>query len=229
MSDRTATEIISVSMGFSNAYLIKRESSVILVDTGSSGRLGRLENVMNSRGISFNDIILILLTHTHYDYAGCLKEIKQRSSAKVLVHKDEASHLAAGYASLPRGTGLFSKIAIGISGLLFKEKNRFEPVEPDIVIEDSYDLSSYIPGVSVIHTPGHTSGSVSVIIDNTYAVVGDTLFNILPHTVYPPFANNKKQLLNSLNRLVDTGCSTFYPGHGRSFSIEKIRRRLART
>lgn len=228
MDEEKTTEIIPVSMGFSNVYLIKKESRVILVDTGSRGTLARLEKGMVAHKISFKEILLVIVTHAHYDHTGCLNEIKQRSGAQVLVHKDDAANIAAGNSPLPAGTGFFARIIIGIGNMLPRSVTRFEPVEPDILIDDSYDLSNYIPGVVVMHTPGHTNGSISVIVDNTDCIVGDTLFNIVPFSVYPPFADSIDNLATSMKKLIDTGCRRFFPGHGRPFSIKRIQKTLAR-
>ena len=51
-----------------------------------------------------------------------------------------------------------------------------------------------------------------------------TLFNIFPWTVYPPFANDEAELLKSWEKLLSTGCQTFYPGHGKPFSRKKFRK-----
>jgi glyoxylase-like metal-dependent hydrolase (beta-lactamase superfamily II) len=53
-----------------------------------------------------------------------------------------------------------------------------------------------------------------VIIENEIALVGDTLFGIFRGSVFPPFADNPKLMVQSWKKLLDTGCTTFLPAHG---------------
>ncbi|MCQ1534768.1 MBL fold metallo-hydrolase [Methanosarcina sp. KYL-1] len=211
-------------MGHSNAYLLTAGGSAVLVDTGCPGKINKLESALRENGLDFPDLGLVILTHTHYDHAGCLAEIKERSGAKVLVHEAEAGCLEKGYTPFPKGTMWFSRIISGLANSLFAFRAKYVPVKPDIVINKEYDLGYYLPGTKarVIPTPGHTEGSVSVVLGNEEVVVGDTLFNDFPKTVFPPFANDEKQLFRSWEKLAETSCATFYPGHGGALSIEKL-------
>lgn len=89
--------------------------------------------------------------------------------------------------------------------------------------ERSYDLEKYIPGAKVISTPGYTAGSISLVIGNEAAFVGDTLFSVMPWGVFPPFANDIPELLKSWQRLIDAGCRTYFPGHGKPISLQKLK------
>jgi hydroxyacylglutathione hydrolase len=64
---------------------------------------------------------------------------------------------------------------------------------------------------------------MSLVIENKVIFVGDTLFNVIPGTVFPPFANNVPDLLKSWEKLIATGCRTFYPGHGKSVTFQKLK------
>jgi len=66
----------------------------------------------------------------------------------------------------------------------------------------------------LLHTPGHTPGSISVIIDNEIAIVGDTMFGVFWWSVYPPFASNPDKLIDSWEKLLETRCRIFLPSHG---------------
>ena len=74
----------------------------------------------------------------------------------------------------------------------------------------------------IMHTPGHTSGSVSVIIDDEIALVGDTMFGIFRSSVFPPFADNIPELIRSWKSLLETECSLFLPSHGREKTREEL-------
>lgn len=222
MEQTNPYSLIRVPMGTSNAYLISANDTVLLVDAGNEGRIRDMEVALKKNGLEFSDIAIIIVTHSHYDHVGCLAEIKEKSEAKVLAHRYEADFLTRGCTPFPEGTMICSKVINRIGGLFLSDRARYAPVDPDIIVNGECEL--VIPGseVTILPTPGHTSGSVSVIINNECAFVGDTLFSVIPGTVYPPFANDEEALLKSWEELLSTGCRTFYPGHGRPFSRETL-------
>lgn len=216
--------ITPIPMGKSNAYLFSAPDLVILIDTGCSKNLKPLEQVLRQKELQITDINYIIVTHSHYDHVGHLAEIKEKSSAQVLAHRDTVDFLKKGHTPFPEGTMMPFKIISKTGNRFFSSGGRFTSVEPDIVIEGDYDLLKSEPTIRIIHTPGHTSGSICVIINNESAIVGDTLFNVIPGTVYPPFANDKNELIKSWEKLLATRCSDFYPGHGKPFSRDKFRK-----
>ena len=219
-----AYNITPIPMGKSNAYLVSAPDLVILIDTGCSKNLKPLEQVLRQKELQITDIDYIVVTHAHYDHVGHLAEIKEKSGAKVLAHRDAVDYLKNGHTPFPKGTMLLFKIISNAGNRFFSVGGKFTPVEPDILIEGDYDLLKPEPTIRIIHTPGHTSGSVCLIINDESAIVGDTLFNVLPETVYPPFANDENELIKSWEKLLATGCSVFYPGHGKPFSRDKFRK-----
>ncbi len=94
--------IITVPMGYSNSYLIISGSRGILVDAGYTGKIKNLQAVLENNNLTFSDIVLIVLTHTHCDHVGCLAEIKEKSGAKVLVHAEDKEYLEKGMTPFPR-------------------------------------------------------------------------------------------------------------------------------
>ncbi|MBN1134758.1 MAG: MBL fold metallo-hydrolase [Methanosarcinaceae archaeon] len=211
-------------MGTSNAYLLSGSNSNLLVDAGNKGKIQNLEITLMHKGLDFSDLDIVIVTHSHYDHLGCLVEIKERSEAKILVHRDEANFLINGYIPSPKGTSLFSKIICWFGNSFFSGRAKFPPVNPDILVDGECELVTSGSSIKIIPTPGHTSGSICVIINNECAIVGDTLFNVIPGSFYPPFANDKKELIKSWRKILSTGCRTFYPGHGKPFSRDKFKK-----
>lgn len=217
-----AYNVIPIPMGKSNAYLVSSTDLVILIDAGCSKNIKNLESALHQNELQIIDIDYIIVTHAHYDHVAHLSEIKEKSGAKVLAHRDAVDHLKKGHTPFPEGTILPFKFISKTGNRFFSSGSKFAPVEPDIIIEEEYDFSTPELSVSIIHTPGHTSGSICVIINDECAIVGDTLFNIIPGSVYPPFANDEAALIKSWEKLMSTGCRTFYPGHGKPFLREKF-------
>jgi glyoxylase-like metal-dependent hydrolase (beta-lactamase superfamily II) len=102
----------------------------------------------------------------------------------------------------------------------------YEAVSPDILVKDRFGLEDYGLDGYVLATPGHTAGSVSVILECKDAIVGDTFFNIFKRNLFPPFADDPEELLRSWKKLYETGCETFYPGHGKRFQRDRLRQDL---
>ena len=122
---------------------------------------------------------------------------------------------------MPKGTTLFSKIMSWVGRKFLKSMSYYHPETPTLTFEETLDLQPYGFAGYVLHTPGHTEGSSSVIIEDL-AFVGDTMFGINRKTIYPPFANDERELLKSWEKLLATGAKFFYPGHGSKISREKL-------
>jgi len=218
--------IVPIGTGNSNAYLIVNGSHTLLVDTGPHKQEQKILATLHELGLPPESLRLIILTHTHYDHCGSLRELQRLTHAKVLVHEAEAACLQQGYTAFPNGTRWFSKIIVALGRRFARARAAYPAVTPDITIRDSFALSDYGFDGYILPTPGHTAGSLSVILNHTYALVGDTLFHVTANDVFPPFANDEAELLHSWQKLLDTGCKVFYPGHGTSFERALLRASL---
>lgn len=214
--------ILRIQTGASNVYLIKNGERSILVDSGNRKKSGKILKEIQKHDINPADIAAILLTHAHYDHAGSLSELKKMTGAKVYAHEAEEKLLRTGLSGLPNGTSPFFRFLVGLGRTFLKKLGAFEPVEPDVLVGDKYDLSEFGLNAYILPTPGHTGGSVSLILNDTYAFIGDTAFNIRKKSVYPPFANDEKLLIHSWKTLLSTGAEYFYPGHGNMFTRNRL-------
>ena len=213
-------KIITIRAGVGNVYLVIADRDFFLVDSGTSRHEKKIVKAIISRGLELSKLQFIFLTHTHYDHAGCAAFLKNMTDTKIIVHASEAENLASGYSGVPNGTNPFFKIISFFGKRIKKPFHVFEPVEPNITLNDTFDLSKFGIHGQIIHTPGHTSGSSSLIIENE-AFVGDTVFNI-GGFIYPPFANDEDALLNSWERLLNQDVDMYYPAHGKPVSKDKL-------
>ncbi len=164
----------------------------------------------------------LVLTHTHFDHSANVAQVKEKFKPKVIVHEKEAMYLQKGYSPLPRGTKFYNKTVMNIFRRIELPFQRFKPVQGDIIIKDTYDFAESGFNAYLMHTPGHTAGSLSLIVDNEVALVGDTLVGHLKGHNCPAFADNPDQLVDSWTRLLDTGCQVFLPTHGREISRDDM-------
>lgn len=217
MPQSQSYKVTPIHAGASNAYLITGNSITIMVDSGSRGNTHKFKTALENKGLDFQDIDYIILTHSHYDHVGCLEEIRKKSTATVIAHRAEVEYLKRGYTPFPEGTMLFSRLICGFANKFLPDRGRYTPIDPDIVIDGECEIPLSDTTIQILPLAGHTSGSICVIIGKN-AIVGDTLFSFMPGSVYPPFANDEKELLKSWKKLLSTGCNIFYPGHGKPFS-----------
>lgn len=212
-------------LGTSNSYLIKTSKGYLLIDAGNSSKAGLFQKKLREYPIDPKEIVLIIITHVHYDHVGSLAEIQKITGAEVLVHSKEKTLLQNAITILPKGTMFFSKVLSSVFQGFAGKRIKFAAVSPNITMDNEFDLGIYGVGGRVIATPGHTLGSVSVVLESGEAFVGDTCFNVFSFprsSVFPPFADNLELLYESWKRLLDSKASIFLPGHGKPFKREKL-------
>jgi len=221
---KSGYSIIKILGGRSNVFLLKKDSYCILIDTSVASNWFKLESRLSKLNIHYIDILV--LTHTHFDHAANAQKIKEKYGAKVLVHKTEAHALTNGFKNLPQGTHWFSRFLINSVGRKFENSFTFIPCNYDILIDSKIDLIYFGLNGKVIHTPGHTEGSISVIVDNEIAIVGDTMFGAFRNSIFPPFGDDVNQMVKSWGALLNTHCRIFLPAHGSAISRELLQQEL---
>lgn len=218
---------IRISFGLVNAYLLRGEKGDVLIDTGLPGLASRLLRVMHHHGSSPDRLALIILTHVHLDHVGNLRTLRSLAQAPILVHRHEAPILESGQVTVPAGRTPLARVLIGISGALAPFV-RFVPITPDIAVDDDVSLSEFGIAGRIVHTPGHTKGSISVLLDNGDAVIGDLCqngwgFGMGAGRIVLPLADLPDAVGESWDRLLGSGVQRLYPGHGVPFDIELLR------
>lgn len=221
-------DIHIIKGGVGNYYIIKHEST-ILIDAGMPGEFNKFSKGLKDIGINPKEIKAIVITHCHWDHIGCAKKIKDMTGAKVVVQKYEKDLLIKGEIVIPPSVTRWGKI-LAVLLKVWSKKFSIEPSEVDIVIgEEDYSLEEFGIKGKIVFTPGHSPGSISVVLDSGEAFVGDMAMNGLPLTIgpnLPIFAEDMSVLKNSWRKLIDKGAKKIYPAHGKPFPIEKLMKKV---
>lgn len=213
------TEIIPLNFDFNRCYLV-RQKGTILIDGGPPGKRNSFIRQLKKHGISPGDIRLIVLTHGDFDHIGSAAAFRETTGAKLAIHYRDMPYLLKGAFHWPAGVTVYGKISRFVLKP-FLQMKCFTPAATDIVLDDN-DFSLVPFGIEgkIIHTPGHTPGSVSVVLGNGTAFIGCVAQNGFPFTrspKFPVYASNPERLKTSWEKLLSNGMNTVYPGHGRPF------------
>lgn len=212
MLDGSEFVVQPIKFGLVNIYLIKTSQGYILVDTGMPKSEEGLDTALKNSAIDPKTINLIILTHGHLDHVGCISYAKRITNAKMLVHKSFAEQLERGEIEPAIARNSTTRFLNYLTSLL---ETGFEGVTPDILVEDEYDLAEFGISGKVIHTPGHSSSSISIILDNGETLLGDMAREEKSGVVtIGHFFEDEKTLLESLKKVTAFKPSIIYLSHG---------------
>jgi glyoxylase-like metal-dependent hydrolase (beta-lactamase superfamily II) len=205
-------KVYPVSFGHFNIYLIQTESGHILVDAGMPNMEEKLDAVFKETGVDPQSVQLIIATHGHLDHVGSIAHARKVTGGKVLCHRSFAHGLANGEAEKAVAQNLLGRVLNLLTGL---KGSKFEGVQPDILVDDEFDLANYGIAGTIIHTPGHSPSSVCIMLDNGEALVGDLVRGEGPDGIeLGMFYEDKETLLESLEKVAAFEPRIIYLSHG---------------
>jgi glyoxylase-like metal-dependent hydrolase (beta-lactamase superfamily II) len=222
------TEIHPLLLGFTNCYLIKQEG-LILIDAGGTKASRKFLKETKRLSIRPEDISLILLTHGHWDHAGSLRELKELTGAAVAVNHREKEWVEQGIKKVPPAFGPRRSYHRAIA-LTYTFFIKFHGAPVDISMgDDGFSLESHGIRGKVLHTPGHSLGSMSLLLDTGDAFVGDLAMTGHPRRQVPGvpmYAEARDAVKDSWRLLLDNGAEWIHPSHGKPFQAEVLAKLL---
>lgn len=190
--------------------VLQATDGVVLVDAGSKGSLHVIAAGLKALGVALDKIRLIALTHCHPDHAGGLAELVEVTSAPVAIHHTEAG-IVRGDDPAP---SFLRRQALQQAHPLFAMFSS-RPVAVRYPLEDG-DYLPEIEGVRVIHTPGHTEGSICLFVESAKVlIVGDALQFRFGKLLQPSwlFTRDPELARESLAKLLDVDFTTLCFSH----------------
>jgi metallo-beta-lactamase class B len=201
------------------SFLITTPKGHFLIDGGFVETAPQIERNIAQLGFKLADVKILLNSHAHFDHAGGLAELKQKTGAKLIASARETESLRAG------GRGDFR----------FGDRLKFPPAEVDQIITDGESIALGDQKLVAWMTPGHTKGNTTWttrISDSakSYDVVfaGSPTaldYQLIGKESYPGIAADFEKTFAVLKKLP---CDIFLSDHGSFFGFEQKRQRLAR-
>lgn len=177
-----------------NCYLVSCDGHAYIVDPAISYK--GIVSALEKDGLTLDGIIL---THGHFDHILSADALRRECKCKVYVHEKDAQIMPY------PDKNAYSQI--------FGENTPVHFPCADILIKDGDILPLGDESLTVIHTPGHTAGSVCYLAKE-FILTGDTLF-CNSYGRYDLYSGSKSDMLDSLRRLRQYDPKlTVYPGHG---------------
>lgn len=197
----------SVGVWGTNCYFLLDESGeggenrCAVVDPGDDG--DAILRRLSSQALHCD---AILLTHGHFDHMMALEQLRQTTGAPVYIHEDDAELMIDDDLNA-------AKLLAGVS---------CSPRPADILLHDGDTVKIGGESVCVMHTPGHTRGSVCYFVGGDGDILtGDTLFRDSIGRYDLP-GGDFMTLLHSLGALASLeGEHKIYPGHGATSTLER--------
>src|SRR5687767_13997492 len=234
-------------VGDVNVYLIK-EDPLTLIDVGpkTADASAALRQKLGAQGVRVSDIRRIVLTHAHEDHCGLAKEVRDEAKdAEIYVHEWETGHL---FGRLAREEHRKLLLRSGVpEDVIQQMRGPYEEISllTDSLAEgefrtiaDGRELDFESGALRVVHTPGHTPGSCSLLREaNRTLICGDcVLKRITPNPVLSPDPVDPEkrfrslaEYLVSLARIRSVSPTLIYGGHGESITdYEEIFHRYVR-
>lgn len=215
-SIRKITQSLPFRMGKVNCYLLQSSSGFVLIDSGCSPHKKDLDQALRDAGCRPGSLQLVVVTHGDFDHSGGCAYLRREYGVKVAMHRGDSGIVEYGdmFSGRKKHNAVVKFLVPVMSG--FRRSDRFAP---DVFLEDGDTLSEYGLDATIVHLPGHSSGSLGVLTAKGDLFCGDLLTNL------------KKPELNSIMDDISTAKASIakmkslrptmvYPGHGLAFPLE---------
>jgi glyoxylase-like metal-dependent hydrolase (beta-lactamase superfamily II) len=233
-------EVLELTMNFAgnqsviHPVLLWDDENAVLVDTGVPGQLEHIRSAMAQAGVPFSRLTKVILTHQDIDHIGSLPEILRESDRKieVLAHEADKPYIEGEKPLLKMNPERLKRM---LESLPADQHERVQAMfanppkaRVDRTVSDGETLP-YCGGITVIHTPGHTPGHISLYLkESKVLITGDAM--VAPNGQLmgpnPNVTPDMDQALESLKKFTQYDVETVVCYHG-GVVRDNVKQRLA--
>ena len=202
-------EIKMIKGGTDNCYLVVNGKDAILFDTSSGPARDKVLEECSKYNLK-----LVVLSHTHFDHAENAAAVCERFDVPVAYHEADDELFENYDAQTLKSYGLVGFVVLQMSLKVLRETKVERPAKSFFIKEGDTFADYGFPDVKVIELPGHTKGSIGLLVPDSILLAGDAEDNwIRPakgHLFY-----DKEAMLKSCERIKSLGIKATYYGHGK--------------
>ena len=201
-------EIIVFTYSNINAFLVSGQGGSILIDTGTEKHKDSIHNACRNKHVK-----LILLTHGHFDHCQNAAYFADAFQCPVGIGAQDVELLEQGIWKKVHGKGVWGTIYASAANYNITHKD-INCMKPDVILKPGMSLEEYGVNGSVIALPGHTKGSVGVLLASGEFFVGDAMQSIGKPACTWCYEDYESAVL-SVRRIQELNASRIYYGHGK--------------
>ena len=190
--------IVNVGYRSTNFWVVSAGTNRLLVDLGWPGKAAALFANLDRMGVPIAELRYGLATHYHIDHAGAAQDLKLRG-VPLLVTKEQVSAIPL-MKQWIKASDNYTEITTHDNVVITTSESRALLAEIGIAGE-------------IVHTPGHSDDSVSLVLDIGSAFTGDLTMESMVAT------EDKDVVARSWQSLRDRGVTTIYAGHGSPYYL----------
>ena len=202
------SRIERIKGGTDNCYIVSEGKTAILVDTSSGACL---EQVLSA--CSGYDMKLIVLTHPHFDHAENAAVLSEKWGVPVAMHEADLALFDSYDAQPLKSKGIVGRVVLGLSLKVLRNTKVRRP-ENLIFVKEGDSLAEYGIDGTIVELPGHTDGSIGVVVGKDTVLVGDAMDNWIRPSIghlYSDWAAMER----SMTKLRAMSGRMVYYGHGK--------------
>jgi len=199
-------QIVQIKAG-SNCYLVSENDSSILVDTGLKGNERKILKACKGKNVK-----LIVLTHGHIDHIQNAAYLSKQLQAPIAMHENDVELIHNNLCHEMKANGFPGNI-IRFFSVMSAKYAKIQTFTPDIFLKEGDKLLKYGIDGEIIELPGHTQGSIGIMLRDQFLLVGDALMNFFTPGISLLY-EDREQMQKSAKRISNMGRYMIYFGHG---------------